>query len=1040
MFSQLLKFLIIFLLVAVLTPDTAQAQKSTAIDSVYFGSLKYRNIGPFRGGRSAAVAGVPGKPTTFYFGGTGGGVWKTHDGGQSWKNISDGFFGGSIGAVAISEWDPNVIYVGGGEKTVRGNVSHGYGMWKSLDAGKTWKQSGLTDSRRIARIRIHPRNPDLVYAAVMGHLFGPNQQRGVFRSTDGGTTWKKILFVNPDAGAVDLAMDPTNSRILYACFWRIRRTPHSLESGGEGSTIWKSIDGGETWKEITYNNGLPGGLRGISGIAVSPANPERVWAIIESAQGGVFRSEDGGENWQKINDERKLRQRAWYYTRIYADPQNVDGVYVLNVRFWRSGDGGKSYEQIRTPHGDHHDLWIDPDDPQRMVVGDDGGAQVSYDGGSGWSTYHNQPTAQFYRVTTDNHFPYRIYGAQQDNSTVRILHRSEGRYISENDWEPTAGGESGHIAPHPENPDIVYGGSYGGYLTRLNHRTGEERAINVWPDNPMGYGAGDLRYRFQWNFPILFSPHDNNTLYAAGNVLFKTNNEGHSWQAISPDLTRNDSSKLGSSGGPITKDNTSVEYYATIFAVAESHHEKGVIWCGSDDGLLHLTRDGGTTWVNVTPPKKLMPEWMQINGIDIHPTEKGGLYVAGTRYKLDDFAPYLFKTTDYGKTWKKITRGIDNRHFTRAIRADRSRSGLLYAGTESGMYISFDDGALWQPFQLNLPIVPITDLALKDNDLIVATQGRSFWVLDDLTPLHQTSAKTRQAQYWLYQPRDAYRMWGRSAGPSLHSGENLPAGVMLHYYFADMPDSQQVALKILDKAGKTVRHFRATDKDNKLTLKKGMNRFTWDLSYEDAESFDGMINWTGNMNGPRAIPGEYQARLVNAGDSMTVNFAVLKDPRSTATSADIETQFKFLMEVREKVSEVHKTIEEIRILRSQVKTVIDRYSDNEDAGEIVDSGKKITERLTAVEETLYQTKNQSRQDPLNFPIRLNDRLCGIGNMVIYSGDYPPTAQTIEVKNLLFRLINQALDDYRKTLEEDLPAFNTAVAAMALPAVEVPAAE
>ncbi|MBT5874530.1 MAG: glycosyl hydrolase, partial [Candidatus Latescibacteria bacterium] len=568
------------------------------IDQSVYKGMEFRSIGPFRGGRSAAVTGVVGQPMTYYFGSTGGGVWKSRDGGQSWKNVSDGFFGGSIGAVAVSAWDPNVVYVGGGEKTVRGNVSHGYGMWRSTDAGKNWRQIGLEDSRHISRIRIHPRDPDLVYAAVMGHLFGPNEERGIYRSRDGGETWERIHFISPEVGAVDIAMDPTNPRILFASMWRILRTPYSLESGGDGSGIWKSTDGGDSWTEITRNKGLPSGTIGINCVTVSPVNPERVWAIIEAEDGGVFRSDDGGDTWLRINEDRNLRQRAWYYTRIYADTQNADVVYVLNVGMWRSKDGGKTYDRITTPHGDHHDLWIDPQNSDRMVVGDDGGAQVSYDAGGGWSTYHNQPTAQFYRVTTDNHFPYRIYGAQQDNSTVRILHRSDAGSINERHWEPTAGGESGHIAPDPIDPDIVYGGSYGGFLTRINHKTGEVRSINVWPDNPMGYGAADLKFRFQWNYPIFFSPHDSRVLYTTAQHVFKTVNEGQSWEQISPDLTRNDKSTMGPSGGPITKDNTSIEYYGTVFSALESPHEEGVIWAGSDDGLIHVTRDGGTTWTN----------------------------------------------------------------------------------------------------------------------------------------------------------------------------------------------------------------------------------------------------------------------------------------------------------------------------------------------------------------------------------------------------------------------------------------------------------
>ena len=585
-------FLLLLAAVLFILPVDAQRKKrniqtsTVSYDTSLYGGLEFRLLGPFRGGRSAAVTGVPGKPNLYYFGSTGGGVWRSQDGGNSWQNISDGYFGGSIGAVAVSDWDNNVIYVGGGEKTVRGNVSYGYGMWKSSDAGKSWQQTGLENSRHISRVRIHPKNPDLVYAAVMGDLYKPSAERGVYRSKDGGKSWERVLFTNENAGAVDLILDPTNPRILYATTWRIRRTPYSLESGGEGSDIWKSTDSGDTWTKMSGNEGLPDkkkGPWGISGITVSPANPERVWALIEAAEGGLFRSDNGGKTWQKVNEDRSLRQRAWYYTRLYADPKDADIVYVLNVNYHKSTDGGRSFKASNAPHGDHHDLWIAPEDPSRMIIGDDGGAQVSYNGGSTWTTYYNQPTAQFYRLTADNHFPYRIYAAQQDNSTIRIPHRTNGWAITERDWEPTAGGESAHIAVDPNNSEIVYGGSYGGYLTRLNHETGEERAINVWPDNPMGWGAEGMKYRFQWNFPVFFSPNDTKALYAASNHLHVTRDEGMSWEIISPDLTRNDPKTLKSSGGPITQDNTGVEYYGTIFAAAESPYETGLLWTGFHD-------------------------------------------------------------------------------------------------------------------------------------------------------------------------------------------------------------------------------------------------------------------------------------------------------------------------------------------------------------------------------------------------------------------------------------------------------------------------
>jgi len=1011
-------------------PIQAQAPATTR-DELFLKSHRYRLVGPFRGGRSAAVTGVPGKPLLFYFGSTGGGVWRTKDGGNTWENISDGYFGGSIGAVAVSESDPNVIYVGGGEKTVRGNVSHGYGMWKSTDAGKTWKAIGLLDSRHIPRVRIHPRNPDVAYAAVLGHLYGPNAERGVFRTTDGGITWKRVLFVNDEVGAADLCLDPSNPRIIYASTWRVKRTPYSLESGGAGSGLWKSTDSGDTWKEITRAKGLPQGTVGIIGVTVSPLDPNRVWAIIEAEDGGVFRSDDAGETWTRTNDERSLRQRAWYYTRIFASPRHRDEVYVLNVGFHRSVDGGKTFTSIRTPHSDHHDLWIDPTEPDRMIIGDDGGAQVSINGGAAWTTYHNQPTAQFYRVTTDNAFPYRIYGAQQDNSTVRIRSRSDRFAIGERDWEPTAGGESGHIAPHPRDSDIVYGGSYGNYLIRVNHRTAEVRDVNVWPDNPIGAGADVQKYRFQWNFPLFFSPHDPNCLYAAGNVLFKTTNEGQSWTPISPDLTRNDKTKQGPSGGPITKDNTSVEYYCTIFAALESPHEPGVLWCGSDDGLLHLSRDGGKTWTKVTPPE--LPEWSMINSLEAHPTAKGGLYLAATRYKLDDFSPYLFKTSDYGKTWTKIVKGIPGDHFTRVVRADPKRPGLLYAGTESGVYISFDDGASWQPFQSNLPIVPITDLAIKEDDLIVATQGRTFWILDDLTTLHQYQPDLLTRPFHLFRPRDALRLPGggfsgedeRPARGSLTEGQNPPVGLVINYFLKEAPTKEApVKLEIKDANGKVVRSFSTTIENgpNKLEAKAGMNRLVWNLRYDDAEDFPGMVLW-GSLTGPRAVPNVYDLRLEVGGQEARTSFNIKPDPRVSATAEDYEAQLRLGLLLRDKVTATHRAIKRIRNVREQVSQVAQRVKDRPDAAEIVMASQRIEKELTSIEETLHQTKARSSQDVLNFPIRLNNKLASLADTV-GTGDNRPTDQAQRVAAELTGQVDAALARLRVVLEEDVASFNS----------------
>ncbi|WP_340114141.1 WD40/YVTN/BNR-like repeat-containing protein [Maribellus mangrovi] len=1019
----------------------ADKTASTVPDTSAYSNLKYRNIGPFRGGRSAAVCGIDGNTDVHYMGATGGGVWKTENAGQSWKNITDGYFGGTIGAIAVAPSDDNIIYVGGGEVTLRGNVSHGYGIWKSMDAGETWEYKALKEGQYIPRIRIHPNNPDLVYAAVLGHVFGPNEERGVYRSKDGGDNWERILFVSKDAGAVDLIIDPFNPLVLYASTWKVRRTPYSLESGGEGSDLWKSRDGGDNWEKISGNKGLPKGTLGIIGVTSSPIKRNRLWAIVEAENGGVFRSDDAGKSWIKVNDDRNLRQRAWYYTRIYADTQNEDIVYVLNVQFWKSKDGGKSFESIRTPHSDHHDLWISPSDNTHMIVADDGGGQVTLDGGHNWSTMMNQPTAQFYRVTTDNHFPYRIYAAQQDNSTVRIPHRSLSSGISEDDWEPTAGGESGFIAPDPKNPDIVYGGSYGGYLVRQNHKTGEARMINVWPDNPMGWAAKDLKYRFQWNYPIFFSGHDENTLYCAANVLFKTTNEGQSWTQISPDLTRSDTTKMGASGGPITKDNTSVEYYGTIFAACESALEPGIIWAGSDDGLIHVTRDGGENWENVTPPSSIMHEWTMINSIEAHPFEKGGLYVAATSYKNNDFTPYLYKTTDYGRTWTTITNGIAKDHFTRVIRADKNKAGLLFAGTESGMYISFNDGELWQAFQLNLPVVPITDLTIKNNDLIVATQGRSLWILDDITTLHQLSKETLDKDFALLDQSDSYRILAGRGGNNL--GKNPPAGAVIDFWLKEKTDSTKVALEILDENKALIKTFRndASDKEikdnpalSKLDVSKGINRFAWNLSYPGAKGFPGLIMWSGGLGGPVAAPGTYYAKLSVDSVSIEKPFEILAVPTYSSTPEDYQLQFDFLTEVRDKLTETHQCILDIRTAKEQLNSTKEKIDAKENQ-EIVDQIKLLTEKMDTIEKSLYQTKNKSRQDPLNFPIRLNDKLAGVASVVAWS-DARPTDQAVEVKDDLIAAIDKQLNAFKKIKEEDIPQLNKLIWEAKIPAIQI----
>lgn len=988
-------FYTLFLLSLIIS---SQAQ----VDTSYLSGLEWRNVGPFRGGRSGAVTGVPGKANLFYFGSTGGGVWRSTDAGNSWENISDPFFGGSIGAIAVSESDPNVIYVGQGEQTVRGNVSSGFGVWKSEDAGKTWFSVGLENTRHIGRIRIHPKNPDIVYVAAMGNLYKDSEERGVYKSVDGGQSWKRVLFSDASSGAVDLILDPTNPRTLYASTWTIRRKPYELSSGGPGSKLWKSTDQGETWVELSDNKGFASGLKGIIGVAVSPVNSDRVWALVENEpNGGLYRSDNGGQSWQKINNQRSIRQRAWYYTRIYAHPTDIDQLYVMNVRYHHSKDGGKTFNKYVAPHGDHHDLWIDPQEPQRMIIGDDGGAQVTFDGGKNWTSYYNQPTAQFYRLSMDNSFPFRIYGGQQDNSSIRIKHRSDGYFITEKDYEVTAGGEAGSHAIYSKDNDIVFGGEYGGLMLRKNHRTGQEQATNVWPNNPLGHGVEDMKYRFQWNYPMFFSKHEPEVLYTFSNHVHRSRDFGKSWETISGDLTTNDTTKQGPSGGPITKDNTAVEYYCTIFAAAESPLKKGILWTGSDDGLIHLSTNGGNQWTDVTP--KDLPEFTQINSIEADPFNEGGLYVAGTRYKWGDFSPYLYYTADYGKSWTRIDKGIDRLHFTRVIRADPNRQGLLYAGTEYGLYLSFDNGKNWQAFQNNLPHTPITDLGVKDRHLVAATQGRGFWILDDLSPLYELD-QDFQAEEHLFDAKTTYLMQAGYGGKSKSAGENHPNGLILNYYLKVLDSSTNYVLRFLDDQGDEIRRFesQATDKSKKWSPEQGANRFIWDLRYPGFEPIEGMILWYVLREGAYVLPGSYQAQLIGK-DTSEIDFEVVLDPRLEVSKQELARQQQFLNEIIAGMDEMNTCIREIRKVRADLNLWKERVSDSSLVAEIETHLKKGEE----IEKALYQTKNQSPQDPLNFPIRLNNKYGHVGALAA-RGFQEPTKAMYGVKKELEQAIEKEL--------------------------------
>jgi len=1012
--------------------------------------LEFRNIGPFRGGRVDAVAGVRGQPLVYYFGGTGGGVWKTVDGGSNWQAMSDkDFKTGSVGALAVSESDPNVIYAGMGEAAIRGNVSHGDGVYKSTDAGKTWKNVGLEKTYQISRVRVHPRNPDLVYVAAQGHVWSSNPERGVYRSKDGGRTWDRVLFVSEKTGACDLAMDPSNPRILYAGMWQVYRKPWTLESGGTESGLYRTTDGGDTWKKLT--EGLPDGIVGISGVAISPARPERVWAIIESKEkGGVYRSDDGGEKWTRTNTENKLRQRAWYYSRIYADTKNADSVYVLNTGFFRSNDGGKTFNGIPVPHGDNHDLWIDPDDSQRMIESNDGGANVSFNGGRTWSSILNQPTAQFYRVTTDDRFPYWVYGAQQDNTTVAIPSRSRGGSIDITDWYTVGGCESGWIAPKPKNPDVVFAGCYGGSITRYDHKTGQTRQVMAWPQNAIGQAPKDLKYRIQWNAPIVISPHDPDVLYHAAQVLLRSRDEGQTWEEISPDLTRNDKSKQGYSGGPITRDNTGVEVYDVIFTVEESPHEAGTIWVGTDDGLVQLTRDGGKNWQNVTP--KGMPEWIQVNSIDVSPHDKGTAYVAATMYKWDDFRPYLYKTNDYGKTWTRIDSGIPANAFTRVIREDPTRRGLLYAGTETGLYVSFDDGGHWQPLQLNLPVVPITDLVVKEGDLVVATQGRSFWILDDLTPVREWKPEIGSERVHLFPPRPSVRMGGGGdddEGSAQTAGKNPPAGVVVSYWLKEKPAEKQPLTVEFLEGDKVLRTYTSAKKeeaegggpggsddggDKPLEPKAGLNRLAWDMRILRPALIPKAVVW-GTREGPRVAPGTYSVRLKYLGETLTRPVEVRRHPGVASTDEDLKAQFRLLSDVRDRIEETHDAVGRIRDVKAQIQTIGDRAEKLGKGTTLRDKGKALSEKLTGIEKKLVNPELKSNQDVLNFPPALDHQLIGIASAAS-SADTKPTDSAWTYYKEVSAQLATILRELDGVLSKDLADFNAEVRREEIPPVVV----
>ena len=1017
--------------------DRLRAQSARAYGPELFQALEWRSIGPDRGGRSIASAGVVGRPFEYYFGAVGGGLWKTTDGGVNWEPVTDGQLrSSSVGAVAVSESNPDVIYIGMGEVCLRGNIMQGDGLYKSSDAGKTWAHVGLPDSQVISEIVVHPTNPDVVYAAAFGHVTGPNEERGVFRSRDGGKTWRRVLFRDAKSGAVDLVMDRHDPNVLYAALWEAYRVSYQMSSGGPGSGLFKTADGGDTWTELTRRPGMPDGVVGRIGVAVSPADSKRVWALVENENGGLFRSDDGGETWTKTNDDRRLRQRAFYYTHVYADPKDRERVYVLNTGFYRSDDGGKTFPvTIRVPHGDNHDLWIDPNDPMRMVNSNDGGGTVSTNGGQTW-TDEDFPTAQFYHVTTTRDFPYHVCGAQQDNSTACVSSQGGGRGRTAPVFYSAGGGESGYIAPHPTNADLFYAGSQGALLTKFNRATGYIRDIQVYPRFFSGEPSSALEERWQWTFPIVFSPQDPNVLYTTSQHLWRSTNDGQTWQRISPDLTKADPKTLGHSGGPITGDMNGPEIFATIFALAPSPVDPGVIYTGSDDGLVHVTRDGGKNWTNVTPPD--LPELSRVSIIDASAHDAGSAYVAAKRYLLGDRAPYIFRTHDYGRTWRKVVSGIRADDYIHVVREDPKRQGLLYAGGEHHVWVSFDDGDQWQSLSLNLPDTQMTDLVVEEHDLVLATHGRSFWILDDISPLRQMTPEAAAADVHLFQPRDAIRS----------------ANTAAIYYTLKRP-AERVTIDFLDAGGAVIETFTQTAEQEKRagaeppagggggggfgggpargpSTKTGLNRFTWDLRYPGHSTFPGMILWSARANGPLAVPGTYQVRLAAHGQTLTRRFQVKKHPLYTdVTEADLQAQFDLAIQVRDRTSEANDAVVKIRAIRTQVDDRLGKTKDQQ----VASTGQALKQKLSTVEEELYQVRNRSNQDPLNFPIKLNNRLASLRRSV-ETGDARPT----DGAHVVFKELSAELDEQLGMLEEilqtELSAFNDALKRARLEPVQV----
>ncbi|MBV8975804.1 MAG: glycosyl hydrolase [Alphaproteobacteria bacterium] len=1003
---------------------------SFPVNQSLFKALQWRGIGPYRGGRALAVAGIPGDAYTFYFGAVAGGVWKTTDGGATWQPLSDHTPISSVGALAVAPSNRNIIYVGTGEAAPRGNMTVGDGVYKTTDGGKTWANIGLKDTRQIGALVVDPADPNVVLVAALGHAFGPNSERGVFRTADGGRTWAKVLYKDDQTGAIDVSFDPHNSKIVYAALWQARRLPWNFSSGGPGSGLYRSQDGGLTWSHLT-GNGLPSGILGRIHVSVSGADSNRVYAMVEAAQGGLYRSDDGGNHWRRVSDDGRLTQRAWYFSTILADPKNADTLYAENTGLFRSTDGGKSFNLLPARHGDHHGIWIDPTNTDRIIESSDGGASISTDRGQTWTTQDNQPTAQFYHVAVDNRFPYYVYGAQQDNSNLAIASRDDEGAITEKDWYNAGGGECGFVIADPRDPQIIYSTSEN-FIVRFDRHTMQDRVISVWPVDASGHAAKDLDHRFNWTSPLAMSPFNPDTLYFGMERLYKTTNDGTSWTAISPDLTRNDKSKQQASGGPITKDITSVEYYDTIFAIAESPLKRGMLWVGTDDGLVQLSSNGGGRWSNVTP--QAMPQWGTVSMIEPSHFDAGTAYVAVDRHKLDDTKPYVFKTADSGKTWTRVDAGLPDGSWVHAVREDSAMRGMLYAATETGVFVSFDDGGHWQSLQLNLPRSPVHDLVVKGDDLVVATHGRSFWVLDDVTPLRQVAAAMAAPSVYLYTPQTGYHLYYPDevdARPPV--GQNPPAGILIDYYLASKPTAP-LTMDILDAKGQLVRHLTSV-KSNKqeqppewpdqvhptdtLPADQGTNRFVWNLRYDDPAQIPGAFYAGLAPRGPIALPGKYTVRLTYQGQTLTAPLTIAVDPRVKGPLTGLQQKFALAMEVYRDQDALHRAVNDIRAVKNEVSGTLKRRGGQPLAAE----GAQLTARASQIESILMQVNIKGSEANLNFPGRLNEQIYSFAGLLDDS-DTAPNLQELQTYKTMHDDLGKQLADWDSLKKTQLASFRS----------------